>query len=578
MSVELGTIIYIAVKPIFKIYMIIGVGILMARLNVLTVDTSRNISSLAVMVLLPALSFAKIVSNIDNGDIKQIATIVIVSFFMMGAGTIGTFLIGVILGCPREWYGGLLSCGLLPNISDLPIAYLQSMEASNVLKNVDKGVSYVCIFLALQMLCQFNFGGFKLIELDFNKELDASEDEEAKIESEGIEPPADAVRSLSSHSEASKHRLAVETSNNLQQSSSIGTQGLAADDNGELLSPTSTISSLDSIIDNTSVNARNPRPLYREPSALSKIATYTSALSRKASVPNSILSPRDGMRDVPTENMNDIVKVYSRFDQVKKDRKEERDMEQKEESSSSSSVEDTLLLSNTSNMNFGQRQLLKVKVFTRKAVRLLKKLRHVHYGKLLKQILIVLFTSTLKPVSITIILSITVCMIPWVKALFVHTHQAHLPDAPDFEPPLSFIMDFASYLGAAEVPIGLLLLGGTIGRLSFKHLPPGTWKTPVGVTIFKLFIFPIIGCALNSKLHKDGLFYGESILYFISNINFCLPPATSLIYITAFYTPVDAKSTIQMDCLALAYIFHYICLVVCLPFVTTYTMKVSLGY
>ncbi len=634
MSVPLGEIIYIAVKPIFKIYLIIGVGILMAKLNVLTVDTSRNISSLAVMVLLPTLAFNKIVTNIDNSDIKQIATIVIVSFFMMGSGTIGTFLIGAALGCPVSWYGGLLSCGLLPNISDLPIAYLQSMENSNVLKNVDKGVSYVCIFLALQMIVQFNFGGFKLIELDFRKQLNSDSDEEDLEQGASIEDKEaeGAPRSLhegttSLHGDSAGSTLSKEPlqssestsgeentkmsdarprtirANSENEASPVpqikeeqteGAQGeeeaLEAEESAPI-SPTSTLSSLDSIIENASVNPRNkaPQPLYRGTSAgghsaLSRLASrlsYTSTLSRKASVPNSILSTTNSRTQAP-ENMDDIVRVYSRFNELKQNKEEERErkrMEQLESGTSSTSTSSSSLdLEKQKNLSFAQKKKLKLRKIKKNIKKTKKALRKLDYWKIFKEALEILFTSTLKPCSVAVVLSIIVCMIPWVKALFVFTDQATMPNAPDKEPALSFLMDFTSYIGAAEVPIGLLLLGGTIGRLSVQKLPSGTWKTPVGVTIFKLFVFPVIGCALNSKLHKDGLFYHEDILYFICNINFCLPPATSLIYITAFYTPVNSKSTLQMDCLALAYIFHYICLVVCLPFVTSYTMKVSLGY
>lgn len=631
MSVPLGTIIYIAVKPIFKIYLIIGVGVLMARLNVLTVDTSRNISSLAVMVLLPALAFDKIVTNIDNSDIKQIATIVIVSFFMMGSGSIGTFLIGAALGCPVSWYGGLLSCGLLPNISDLPIAYLQSMESSNILKHVDKGVSYVCIFLALQMIVQFNFGGFKLIELDFRKQLNSDDDEDDLEQGsqigdsdaivDGSTPagethtPGEGTSSLQEDSAGStllkealpssestsgeenaktgdaRHRTVRATSPSPRITAEGPQEEAVEQEETAPISPTSTISSLDSIIDNASVNPRNkaPEPLYRGDSvgghsALSRLASrlsYSSALSRKASVPNSILSTTNSRTQAP-ENMDDIVRVYSHFNELKQSKEEEKErkrMEKLESGTSSTSSSSTSLgLEKQSGLGFVARKKYQLQKAKRGLRKTKKTLRHLDYWKIFKEAVNVLLTSTLKPCSVAVVLSIIVCMIPWVKALFVFTDQATMPNAPDHQPALSFLMDFTSYIGAAEVPIGLLLLGGTIGRLSLSKLPAGTWRTPVGVTFFKLFVFPVIGCALNSKLHKDGLFYNEDILYFICNINFCLPPATSLIYITAFYTPVGSKSTLQMDCLALAYIFHYICLVVCLPFVTSYTMKVALGY
>jgi auxin efflux carrier family protein len=82
-DLPLGEVIYTAVKPIFKIYLIIGVGYYLARKNILTVETSKNISTIAIRVLIPCLTFQKIVTNINNRLIHEIATIVIIAYFMM---------------------------------------------------------------------------------------------------------------------------------------------------------------------------------------------------------------------------------------------------------------------------------------------------------------------------------------------------------------------------------------------------------------------------------------------------------------------------------------------------------------
>lgn len=591
MGLFIGRVIYTAVKPIFKIYMIIGVGIFLTKKNILTAETEKNLSSIAINVLLPCLAFQKIVSNISNDDIHQIATIVIISFFMMGVGSILCFGFGVVAKCPRSWWGGLICCGLLPNISDLPIAYLQTMETSNIFNDIDKGVSYVMIYLTLQMLVQFNFGAFKLIEMDFHTEamLDAREKKEhadlekdevetipqlSVIDDDGDDPnhPERPPQTVGIHS---LRGLADATLSSLSLVPSHPTEQAAHSSDSTL----SSLSSLSSSIDSSQVPNRNTHSIpvltvppgntpkrntsnvrlapsmipnlkklgtpVRRKSTRSTIADpnmVTEPLSRTLSVPQ-MLYTNEQLNEAP-ETMQDIVRVYSKY-QVLEPIKHDFETSTKE-----------------------------AKTLFRKVIELLKT---TNYLNLIKSILKLWMASMMKPVSISMVLSITVCMIPWVQALFVVTHQAHLPNAPDGDPPLSFIIDFAGYLGAAEVPIGLLLLGGTIGRLDFMKIPFRVWKVPIGVAFARLFIMPIIGCAFNSKLHKDGLFYSETILYFISNINFCLPPATSLLYITAFYTPIDDKPHLQMDYLALVYILHYIFLVVCLPFTTTYTMKVPLN-
>ena len=76
------------------------------------------------------------------------------------------------------------------------------------------------------------------------------------------------------------------------------------------------------------------------------------------------------------------------------------------------------------------------------------------------------------PNSLALIISIAIAMAPPLKALFIKT-SFYMPNAPDELPPLSFILDFTSYVGAASVPIGLLLLGTTLARLQVDKMPPG---------------------------------------------------------------------------------------------------------
>ncbi len=53
-----------------------------------------------------------------------------------------------------------------------------------------------------------------------------------------------------------------------------------------------------------------------------------------------------------------------------------------------------------------------------------------------------------------------------------------MPSAPDGEPPLAFVIDFAEFMGAASVPLGLICLGSALARLDvprsqWPHLPLG---------------------------------------------------------------------------------------------------------
>ncbi|KAH3663948.1 hypothetical protein OGAPHI_004662 [Ogataea philodendri] len=487
---SLGAIIFIAFRPIIKIYLILAVGFILARKNILTIDTSRNISYIVVSVLSPCLNFAKVVTYLDNSYIRQIGTIAISSCLVFPGQALATFAFGILAGSPRAWWGGMFLCGMLPNISDLPIAYVQSLASADIFSNTDLGVAYICIYGAVMNLIQFNLGGYRIVGFDF-----------PDTHLSGFRPDPE------------KQVVSKGNSTITATCSTAGTNGREETDSLR----SHAIESLDSNEDNASI----------QPDC---IESPLRGVHRTKSVIDSIYHNRD--KNVSKEGLNDIVKVYSKFND---------NTDKKIEPSSTVS---------TAHEN-----------------------SYKHY---LSEFMSTFISNATTPASISTVLSLVVSMIPWVKAIFVTTHQAHIHSAPDGQPPLKFLMDFVEYLGQAQVPLGLLLLGGTIGRLKVTEVPQGIWKTVLALVCFRLFIFPIIGCAFNSKLHSDGLFYGDKLLYFISNITYCLPPATSVLYFTAFYSPSDTLQTLQMNILALVYIAHYVCLIVCLPFVASYTLKISL--
>ena len=85
------------------------------------------------------------------------------------------------------------------------------------------------------------------------------------------------------------------------------------------------------------------------------------------------------------------------------------------------------------------------------------------FGRLIK--LVKLF---MLPNTVAIVLAIPCAIIAPLKALFVDTSGwtgGRMPNAPDGNPPLHFIMETASFIGGIAVPASLLLLGASMARL-----------------------------------------------------------------------------------------------------------------
>lgn len=178
-----------------------------------------------------------------------------------------------------------------------------------------------------------------------------------------------------------------------------------------------------------------------------------------------------------------------------------------------------------------------------------------------------------------VIVALTIAFIPWVKALFVTTkHTPHIRQAPDRQPALSFIMDFTAYVGAASVPFGLILLGATLGRLKIGKLYPGFWRSAVVLVFLRQCIMPIFGVLWCDRLVKAGWVSWEKdkMLLFVIAISWALPTMTTLIYFTASYTPPELLEPIQMQCVSFFLMIQYPLMVVSLPFLVSYFLKVQM--
>lgn len=154
-----------------------------------------------------------------------------------------------------------------------------------------------------------------------------------------------------------------------------------------------------------------------------------------------------------------------------------------------------------------------------------------------------------------------------------------MPNAPDELPPLSFIMDYTSYVGAASVPFALILLGGSIARLKLGNLHPGFWRASLLLVVLRLCVMPIIGVLWVNRLVSAGwIASDDNMLMFVIMITWALPSMTTQVYFTAFYTPTDATDRTQMDCCSVYLLMQYPLLVISLPFLVTYVVKVQFGY
>jgi len=116
--------------------------------------------------------------------------------------------------------------------------------------------------------------------------------------------------------------------------------------------------------------------------------------------------------------------------------------------------------------------------------------------------------SLFTPASIAIFISFPVALIPKLKALFVVVPGTYMPSAPDGQPPLAFVMDTTSFIGAASVPLGLICLGSSLARLPIPK--KGEWRTlPLGaissLAVGRTLLMPVIGVLICEGLTNAGI-------------------------------------------------------------------------
>lgn len=113
--------------------------------------------------------------------------------------------------------------------------------------------------------------------------------------------------------------------------------------------------------------------------------------------------------------------------------------------------------------------------------------------------------AALTPVTLSLIVSLPIALVPALKALFVPT-PGYTWRAPDARAPLAALLDTAAFLGAITVPLALVLLGAAFARLRiprpFARLP---LRAMLIAALGKTVVLPAIGIALVQAMTGRGL-------------------------------------------------------------------------
>ncbi|GAA5887326.1 hypothetical protein JCM16303_006592 [Sporobolomyces ruberrimus] len=158
---------------------------------------------------------------------------------------------------------------------------------------------------------------------------------------------------------------------------------------------------------------------------------------------------------------------------------------------------------------------------------------------------------TLVPPTISLVCSIIIGVIPVLRNLFVAADPANSrfsPEAPDGQPPLSTIYDAAAFIGAASVPLGLIVLGASIATI---ELPRPITRLPLAsmcaMAIVKLAVLPVFGFFFVQALVRAQVVdSGNKVLIFVLTSLSCVPTSTIQVVWSRLLAPpgVENNSTL----------------------------------
>ncbi|POY70960.1 hypothetical protein BMF94_6022 [Rhodotorula taiwanensis] len=564
-----NALIWLSVKPIIRLAIPVAIGCWLTRAGLFPVPASRGASQIVLNVTLPALLFSKIVPSITPDNAKAIGPIFLVGGVYMVISMVLGVLVRSLFPTPRNFRWGLIAAAVWSNWGDVPTSIAQTVCGSAPFagaQDANLAIAYVAIFILIFYITLFPLRGLHFIERDYtNPPRLLSDNEEAERSQRGRLHNLRAARSrvgqaitrrrkaeadvaapsaaqtlaekvdgpiAASHPEQPSQVLETaftplrrQTTSRLSDAASVREIAGAA----HAASPAEQTGSLSAGFGGAGLQQRRPsfgrRPV-RDETARDRLRTIVAS-------PSGSVVDDGEITEVGTQSAHE--EAIERTFELDVDDKPARIDEKDEVDSKSGGLDESQSIADhaLTPQSRSMRILLAVKDFV---------------------------LSLLTPPTIALVLALICALVKPLKALFttVPDYGWH-PTAPDNEPPLAILLDTATFIGNASVPLGLLVLGSTLGRM---RIPRPLSRLPltsiVALAVAKCVILPILGFVFVRGLatHTSLISEENRVLQYVMMIFASVPTATTQVALTVIFAPEDGES--NADILAAYLIVQYI--------------------
>ncbi|KAL5518362.1 ECM3_1 [Sanghuangporus vaninii] len=570
---SIGALIWVSVRPLIRLVLCTLCGFIITKADIFPPVAARGAGQIILNITLPALMFSKIVPAFTSDNVGSLGPLVLVAFLYEAFGIVIAWLVKQFFWVPHRFRYGILVAGAWSNVGDIPTAVIMSITGSapfNGSSDQTVAVAYVAAFIIVFFITLFPLGGTKLIELDYvgpdmdDEEVRKSVPEKTKESLGRISKNLSSVRRRVTGRSKTKRSDGMDK--DLEKSDDLERNGDGKCTNeGNVhekgIEEDAFVSGSDCIEERISTLAA-PTPQLAQPSRFQgqKHVSFqhdTELDDNATVIPERVCSPACSASASATAAGNDGYpsRVTSPAPSLTPGDSEctypshrphfSRRTSQNPSTTTATIANDPALPSSDSNPK------LPSSVGPTTTPR--PRSRATHHV-LLAHTRTILF-SLLTPQAVTIFVALLIALVPILKSLFTPVDSNGdgrnlVPNAPDGQPPLAFVLDTASFIGAASVPLGLISLGSALARLQVPHSPAEWRSLPLGaisaLAIGKMVVMPIIGVLLTQGLTTAGVI-GESdkVLRFVCIFLSCIPTATTQVFLTQVYSGTGEATTLS---------------------------------
>ncbi|BGO99695.1 Protein M3 [Rhodotorula toruloides] len=483
---------FYCLQPLIRIAIPAAVGFTLVKRKLFPGEGTKALSLLIINFTLPCLLFSKIVPSFTPDNVHALGPIILAAFFYQALPGILGVLARAITETPRCFRYGILSAYMFGNWGDLPTAVIYSIAANapfNGASDEALGIAYVSGFILVNYISSFPLQGLRLVQVDYHHPPDPAR--ELRYE----DGEFGAFRKYANRlvfGRPMRHELEE------QRCRQLSKEGAGKDvSEGEL--------DLDGRGGEATISALR----YRQP-RLRSIATQTdpNATSRTSRTPVTGLSTSDcpPLETVPT-NLS-IGSAHTQADQAG--------------APSDAQASDASLSQHPSTTT-----------------------------RILDSIWRLLRPIVTSPPTMVLLSALIIALIPDLRILFIpptSSDASFAPTAPDGLPPLAVLYDTASFVGAASVPLGLIVLGASIAKL---RLPKPLSRLPlagiVAMALIRLVVVPVCGFFFVKQLVKIGMVEEtNAVLRFVMVLFSCVPTATNQVTYQIIFAPSGVDSNADL--------------------------------